>query len=125
MKIRSLIYGLALTIALAFPLISLIEEGYVLHDVIAGIVLAVLNGLLAAAINGLTLGKDQSRFMIWNLGGNACRAGLLLLAIVCAPALGITNMTVFAVVTFSGYFSFLVFEIAAITRQSRAMAPAS
>ncbi len=117
MTLRSFIAACALSIVIGLALLASMHEPYALHDVIAGFALAVTNGLLAAVINHLTVGKDHRTFMIWNVGGHGCRAGLLLIAIMLSPFLGVTDMTVLAVVTFSGYFTFLAFEIAALNRR--------
>ena len=110
--------ALAAGILIAMLLLTGMRQPYARYDVIAGIILATLNGLFVTAINTLSIGKSQRTFMILNMGGNGLRAGLLLVAVMCAPLLGVGNLAVFAIVTFSGYFTFMAFEIAALNRRT-------
>jgi len=123
--IRDFLIGLAFTSVLTICIVVLFPGAARLLDVSLGILLAVLNAMLAAFINWSTIGLDHRAFMIWNVGGHGCRAGLLLLAIACSSYGGVANVPLFAMVTFAGYFSFLFFEIAALNRHSIRMTSGS
>ena len=118
MTIRDFLCGLGLTLFVTAFILFLLPGAARPYDAVMGIVLASLNALFAGLINCRTIGLEQKSFMIWNVGGHGCRAGLLLLAIVFSSYGGVGDVTSFAVVTIAGYFSFLVFEIIALNRQS-------
>lgn len=117
-RIREFFVGLALATFLAAGIAKLMPDSTPGYDVIMGLTLATLNGILATIINSRTHGLEHNAFMIWNIGGHGCRAALLLIAILCGPLYGITSMTTFTVVTFACYFSFLFFEISALSRHT-------
>ena len=116
MTVREFISGLGVTVILTACFLPFLPGVTRFHDAGMGILLASLNGLLAGFINRRTMGREHQAFMIWNMGGRGCRALLLLVAIALSPHYGVGNPVSFAAVTFTGYFSFLAFEIAALNR---------
>lgn len=81
---------------------------------VAGWIVAIVNGLVATAINRRALCKGKIAFVLWGLAGNLARFVALVAVVGTVYLLRVFDFVPFLTAFLSGYFAFLSWEISGL-----------